>query len=173
MGPFSEVAFLTTHSPEETQALGFAIGKHAQAGDVILLAGQLGAGKTCLTQGIAWGLGVKEYALSPSFVLVREYKGRLQLYHMDLYRLERLEEISDLGLDDYLYGKGVCVVEWADRGLELMPEEHLAVEIGYTSDTEREIILTGRGNRYRGLIAKLPGETEDMGWNCPLIPQQI
>src|SRR5690349_17851059 len=106
-------AEFVTHNPEETQDIGWRLGELAQAGDVFLLTGDLGAGKTCLTQGIAYGLGSKEYAASPSFVIMRELKGRLTLYHMDLYRLDRIEEIVDLGLDDYLYGKGVCVVEWA------------------------------------------------------------
>ncbi|MBI2851043.1 MAG: tRNA (adenosine(37)-N6)-threonylcarbamoyltransferase complex ATPase subunit type 1 TsaE, partial [Chloroflexi bacterium] len=93
---------IITKTPEQTQRLGVRLGELAQAGDVFLLVGKLGAGKTCLTQGIAWGLGIKEYALSPSFVIMRELHGRLPLYHIDLYRLDRLEESQDLGLDDYL-----------------------------------------------------------------------
>ncbi|MBM3172584.1 MAG: tRNA (adenosine(37)-N6)-threonylcarbamoyltransferase complex ATPase subunit type 1 TsaE, partial [Chloroflexi bacterium] len=118
---------LTSHSPEETQRLGVELGKLSQVADVFLLMGNLGSGKTCLTQGIAWGLEVKEYAFSPSFVIVREYHGRLPLYHIDLYRLDHLEEIIDLGLDEYFYGDGVCVVEWADKGLAALPEENLLV----------------------------------------------
>ncbi len=113
---------LVSHSPEETQKLGRRLGEIAQPGDVFLLVGDLGSGKTCLTQGIAWGLGIKEYALSPSFVIIRELYGRLPLYHIDLYRLDRIEESMDLGLDDYLYGRGVCVVEWAEKALSLMPQ---------------------------------------------------
>src|SRR4030042_912303 len=114
---------LLSHSPEQTQKLGFRLGELAVPGDVFLLVGELGAGKTCLTQGIAWGLGIQEYALSPSFVIIRELHGRLPLYHIDLYRLDRIEEGIDLGLDDYLYGRGVCVIEWADRALGILPEE--------------------------------------------------
>jgi tRNA threonylcarbamoyladenosine biosynthesis protein TsaE len=106
---------ITSRSPEETQALGARLGKLARPGDCFLLVGKLGAGKTCLTQGIARGLGIREYAASPSFVVVRELYGRLPLYHMDLYRLENIEEIADLGLDDYFYGQGVSVVEWGKR----------------------------------------------------------
>ena len=83
---------LTTDSPEQTQRFGARLGKMARPGDVFLLVGELGAGKTCLTQGITWGLKIKEYAASPSFVLVRELKGRLPLYHIDFYRLENLED---------------------------------------------------------------------------------
>src|SRR4030042_5929048 len=123
-----------SHSPEETQKLGERIGELALPGDVFLFVGELGTGKTCLTQGIAWGLGIKEYALSPSFVIIRELYGRRPLYHIDLYRLDRIEESLDLGLDDYLYGRGVCVVEWADKALSIMPPEPLLIKIGYLSD---------------------------------------
>ena len=146
---------LTSNSPEQTQKFGVSIGEVAQPGDIFLLVGGLGAGKTCLTQGIAWGLGIKEYAVSPSFVLVRELYGRLPLYHIDLYRLDHVEEIEDLGLDDYLYGNGVCVVEWAEKGLAVLPAEHLMIEIGYLSDTERGFRLKPRGQRYREVINQL------------------
>jgi len=143
---------LISHSPEETQKFGFSIGELALPGDILLLVGNLGAGKTCLTQGIAWGLGIKEYAVSPSFVLVREYHGRLPLYHIDLYRLDNIEEIMELGLDDYLYGNGVCVVEWAEKGLTALPAEHLLIEIAYLSDTERSLQLNPAGQRYREML---------------------
>ena len=131
------------------------MGDLALPGDVFLLVGGLGTGKTCLTQGIAWGLNIKEYALSPSFVIMRELHGRLPLYHIDLYRVNRIEEIVELGLDDYLYGKGVCVVEWAEKGLSLLPEEHLLIEISYLSDTERSFQLKPSGKRYRRLLEQL------------------
>jgi len=145
---------ITTNSPEETRELGTRIGELAQPGDVILLVGELGAGKTCLTQGIAWGLGITDYALSPSFVIMRELYGRLPLYHLDLYRLENPEEIIDLGLDDYLYGSGVCVVEWADRGLEILPLENLLIKITSTGD-RRDFQLIPSGEHYREMIGKL------------------
>ena len=146
---------LISHSPEQTQKLGIRIGELALPGDIFLLVGDLGAGKTCLTQGIAWGLGIKEYALSPSFVIVRELYGRLPLYHMDLYRLEHIEEIAELGLDDYLYGNGVCVVEWAERGLDMLPKEHLLIQINYLSDTERSFQLKPDGKRYLEIVEEL------------------
>ena len=93
---------LTSHSPEQTQKFGVSIGELALPGDIVLLVGSLGTGKTGLTQGIAWGLDIKEYTLSPSFVIMRELYGRLPLYHIDLYRLDHIDEIEDLGLDDYL-----------------------------------------------------------------------
>ena len=146
---------IISHRPEETQDFGARLGQLAQPGDVFLLVGELGAGKTCLAQGIARGLGIKEYAASPSFVVVRQLYGRLPLYHMDFYRLDNLEEIADLGLDDYFYGQGVSVVEWADKGLSLLPPEHLLVEMSYVSDTGRRLKLKARGKRYRQLVAKL------------------
>ena len=146
---------LISHSPEETQGIGEHIGRLARRGDVFLLTGNLGAGKTCLTQGIARGLDIREHALSPSFVIIREMKGRLPLYHIDLYRLERLEEVADLGLDDYLYGAGVCVIEWADRGLRLMPEENLRIELSYLSETGRRLAFKPSGPRYAEVVALL------------------
>jgi tRNA threonylcarbamoyladenosine biosynthesis protein TsaE len=146
---------ITTNSPGETQEFGARLGKLARPGDVFLLVGKLGAGKTCLTQGIARGLGIKEYAASPSFVVVRELYGRLPLYHMDFYRLDNLEEIAELGLDDYFYGQGVSVVEWAEKGISLLPPEHLLIEMSYVSDTGRRLKLKARGKRYRQLVAEL------------------
>ena len=146
---------LISHSPEQTQKFGVSIGELALPGDIFLLVGGLGVGKTCLTQGIAWGLGIKEYAVSPSFVLVRELYGRLPLYHIDLYRLDNVEEIVELGLDDYLYGNGVCVVEWAEKGTGVLPVEHLLIQIGYLNDTERSLQLKPSGQRYREVLKQL------------------
>ena len=146
---------LISHSPEQTQKFGAGIGELCLPGDVFLLVGSLGAGKTCLTQGIAWGLGIKEYAASPSFVVVRELYGRLPLYHIDLYRLDHIEEIVELGLDDYLYGNGVCVVEWAEKGLSVLPVEHLLIQISYLSDNERKLRLKPSGKRYLEILARL------------------
>jgi len=157
---------LVSHSPEQTQYLGTCLGKLAQAGDVFLLIGDLGTGKTCLTQGIAWGLGVKEYAFSPSFVIVREYHGRLPLYHIDLYRLERLEEIIDLGLDEYFYSSGVCVVEWAERGLKALPTKNLLITLTYISERQRSLYLTAKAKRYSQILKQLVLDLQkDKNWN--------
>lgn len=146
---------LVSHSVEETQEIGRRLGELAQAGDVILLVGELGTGKTCLTQGIAWGLGIKEHTRSPTFVMVSEYKGRLPLYHIDLYRVESQDEAIDLGLDDYLYSGGVSVVEWADRALETLPPEHLLVHIDYKGETQRSLVLEPKGKRYEDILGGL------------------
>jgi len=138
---------LTSRSPGETQQLGHTIGELARPGDIILLNGPLGAGKTCLAQGMAQGLGVRESTASPSYVLMREFAGKLPLYHMDFYRLE-FKEIDELGLDDYLYGRGVCVIEWAEKGMALMPAEHLLIKLAYAGESERNIDIVPSGTRY-------------------------
>jgi tRNA threonylcarbamoyladenosine biosynthesis protein TsaE len=150
----SELIIISKNA-DQTRELGRQLGKLAQAGDIFLLSGNLGVGKTCLTQGVVWGLDSQEYALSPTFVLMREIQGRLPLYHIDLYRLDQLAEISDLGLDDYLYGRGLCVIEWAEKGMTVLPSEHLLVKIEYINDSERIITLTACGKRYARLIKSL------------------
>lgn len=129
----------------------------AQPGHIVLLVGSLGSGKTCLVQGLARGLGIEDSVVSPSFVLLREYHGRLPLYHIDLYRLEKPAEVADLGLEDYLYGAGVSVVEWADRGRGLFPPKHLLIELSFVSDMERQLIIKPRGQSYQALVAGLKG----------------
>jgi tRNA threonylcarbamoyladenosine biosynthesis protein TsaE len=143
---------IISHSPDETLKIGAALGRLARPGDIFLLSGNLGAGKTCLTQGIARGLGSQEYALSPTFVLMRELHGRLTLYHIDLYRLDNLAEIADLGLDDYLYGRGLCVIEWAEKGAGIFPAQHLAVKMSISGDSERGLEFVSHGVRYRELL---------------------
>jgi len=153
---------LNSHSPEQTQLLGGYLGELARKADVFLLTGELGTGKTCLVQGIARGLDVKEYAFSPSFVILREYHGRLPLYHIDFYRLDHIEEIADLGLEEYFYGDGVCVIEWAEKGLQVLPQDNLLITIHYisASETGRSICLKPQGERYYKLIEQLKKERE-------------
>jgi tRNA threonylcarbamoyladenosine biosynthesis protein TsaE len=146
---------IVSNNPEQTRKIGTKLGELAAPGDVILLVGSLGAGKTCLTQGIARGLGIHEYTASPSFVLVREYQRKLPLYHVDLYRLDRIKEVAQLGLDDYLYGKGVCVVEWADKGLSVLPQEHLLIEMQIVSPLKRKLSFMPQGTRYLEMLSKL------------------
>ena len=132
---------LRTHSPEETQEIGVKIGCQLSPGDVVALIGDLGAGKTCLTQGIARGVGVyqDQTVNSPSYILINEYEGKIPIYHIDLYRLERLEDIVALGLEDYLEGDGICVIEWADRMGELLPESHIQVTITAEDEFTRAV----------------------------------
>ena len=147
---------LNTYSPEQTQSIGRHIGENAQPGDVYLLSGPLGAGKTCLTQGLARGLGVEGYVRSPTFVLMTRHHGRLTLHHIDLYRIGSPAEAWDLGLDEQLFDSGVCVIEWAERAEELLPEDALWLEFSYgTSCDEREIALDTESARYDGLMGEL------------------
>jgi tRNA threonylcarbamoyladenosine biosynthesis protein TsaE len=150
----------TSHNPEQTQLLGSYLGKLAQRADVLLLTGELGTGKTCLVQGLARGLAVDEYAFSPSFVILRQYRGRLPLYHIDLYRLDSLDEIAGLGLEDYFYGDGVCVIEWAERGRRLLPPDSLLISLKYVGAlaTGRSIQLKPQGRRYNQLLKQLKAE---------------
>ena len=146
---------LVSSSPEETQRIGESLGELAEADDIYILTGKLGAGKTCLTQGIALGLRIHESVLSPTFVLIRELKGRLPLYHIDLYRLDKIEEIAELGLDDYFYGHGVTVIEWGEKAGQLIPEESLSIEISYLSDKERCLEFKANGKRYGQIIDEI------------------
>jgi len=144
-------------SPEETCRLGAAIGRHARAGDVIALVGELGSGKTVLVQGLARGLGVDPatYVSSPTFTIMHRYLGRLPLYHIDLYRIETPEALATLGLDDYLEGDGVASVEWAEHGWGLLPKERLTVRLRRTGSEARAIELIPVGDRYHSLVREL------------------
>ena len=150
-----------SHSPERTQELGQALGKLAQAGDVFLLTGGLGVGKTCLIQGIAQGLDTDQPARSPTFVLITQYHGRLTLYHADLYRLDQAEEVLDLGLDEYMDGDGVLVVEWAEKAPQAFPVDHLWVTLRALDETTRRITLEPHGLRYRQLLQELQATWPD------------
>ncbi|MDZ7337857.1 MAG: tRNA (adenosine(37)-N6)-threonylcarbamoyltransferase complex ATPase subunit type 1 TsaE [candidate division KSB1 bacterium] len=133
-----------SQSEEETVALGAELGALLGAGDVVALFGELGAGKTKFIQGVCEGLGVKRFVCSPSFVLINEYRGRLPVYHFDFYRIRDQEELAELGLEEYFYGEGVCLVEWAERALHLLPEERVEVMIATCSVTEptcRRIVI--------------------------------
>ena len=144
---------VVTHSADETQDLGRRLGARLEAGDLCLLHGDLGAGKTTFTQGIAWGAGVTGYAHSPTFVLVHEYQGRITLYHLDLYRLDDALEVHDLGTDEMLMN-GACVVEWADKAPGVFPTEHLAVALGQgPAEDDRVVIFTPHGERYERVVS--------------------
>ncbi len=137
----------TLSSLEETTLFGKRIASQVLPGDVIFLIGDLGAGKTTLTQAIGYALGIpqEQYITSPTFSLLHEYKGDLPLYHMDLYRLSGEEEIIELGFEDYLYGDGVCIIEWPDRLGDLTPASRLIIEIK-TIDQTRQVTLSGHGS---------------------------
>jgi tRNA threonylcarbamoyladenosine biosynthesis protein TsaE len=151
--PGTAACEIVSHSRQATLRLGARLGRAALPGDLILLRGDLGAGKTTLTQGIARGLGVTSAVNSPTFTLIKEYAGRLPLYHVDLYRLDALAEIEALGIEDYLERGGVCVVEWADRAAPLWPADWLRIDLGAESERTRRLIVAGAGTRGLALAA--------------------
>ena len=145
-------ANLVSKSSDQTRAIGKALGETARPGDLVLLEGELGAGKTCLTQGILWGLGGTEYARSPTFVLMTQYEARLTLYHVDLYRIESAVDLAGLGLDEVISGDGVTVVEWAERAEGQFGEEGLLVRLEHAGDDTRRLGLSAKTERYSNAI---------------------
>jgi tRNA threonylcarbamoyladenosine biosynthesis protein TsaE len=144
-----------SHSTEQTRRLGARLSQLFEGGEVVLLSGDLGTGKTCLVQGIGWGLGVEEPIASPTFTLVNEYHGtQLDLYHVDLYRIANVKATLTFGLDEYLYGAGVCAIEWPERVKELWPAEYLLVHLRHIDETKRGLTLHGVGSRYDRMIRR-------------------
>ena len=137
---------LYSHSPEETRQIGFCLAQELQAGDVLLLLGDMGAGKSELTRGIARGLGITGYVTSPTFTILQAHEsGRLPLYHFDWYRLTGADELYELSMDEYLYGGGVSVVEWPSRAEEAIPESYLQITLTPNGENDREIELAPMG----------------------------
>ena len=143
---------IITRSPEETRAIGRIVGERASPGDVVLLTGELGTGKTCLTQGILNGLGSEDLARSPTFVLISEHLGRMPLYHMDLYRIGTVEQAEVLGIEEYVDGDGLTVVEWADNVPGIFPDDALSIELELLSECERRLSLAATTARHKGLL---------------------
>ena len=156
MGCVSLVSALESSGPEETRRLGQALGRAAEAGDVILLSGELGAGKTVFVQGMARGLDFQGPVSSKSFVLLGEYAGRLTLYHADLYRLNSPEEVEELALEE-ISSDGVLVVEWPERGGVVLPEERLTLLFEVTGPETRRITAEVAGERALALAQALGG----------------
>lgn len=146
-------------SKEEKDTLQIAetLANYLEEGMVLTLSGDLGVGKTTFTKGIAKGLQIEARITSPTFTIVKEYEGRLPLYHMDVYRLEYAEE--DLGFDEYFYGDGISVVEWAEFIEEFLPENYLAIQIERIDDRIRSITFTAEGKKYETLLEKLRNST--------------
>lgn len=149
---------LISDGPEETRAIGRAIGAALVAGDVVCLNGDLGAGKTHLAQGIAAGAGINGPVTSPTFTLVSEYDGRLPLAHFDFYRLERADELDDIGFDEYLDGPRAVVIEWAERFPERLPERRLDIVISIGGDRRRILRVAGPCDLLRRVEDSLRGQ---------------
>ena len=146
---------LTTTSPDATRAVAAALAELLVPGDLVLLVGDLGAGKTVFAQGLARGLGVEEPVTSPTFTIVQEYRGRVPIAHVDVYRLDRLQDLHDLGFDE-MVDDGVTVVEWGDLVEQAVPAEHLVVRIEPgVADTELVLDLSFHGSRWLGRRAAL------------------
>jgi tRNA threonylcarbamoyladenosine biosynthesis protein TsaE len=154
------VLIITTRGPNQTKWWGERLGKCLQKGDIVCLIGGLGVGKTLFGQGVAKGLEVvDEYVTSPTFLMLREYhKARLPLFHFDLYRLESITELYDLGYEEYFFGDGVTIIEWAEKIEELIPTEYLRVEINWIDENTREINFIPYGEHYQEIIYNLKGE---------------
>ncbi|HWF62655.1 MAG TPA: tRNA (adenosine(37)-N6)-threonylcarbamoyltransferase complex ATPase subunit type 1 TsaE [Nitrospira sp.] len=147
---------LILSSPGETESFGYTIGRLLRGGEVLALIGELGAGKTALVRGIVAGLGAPAASVtSPTFLLVHEYQGRLPIVHIDLYRLQRLEETESIGLSDYLTDKVVVAIEWADRFPQWLPEDRLEVQVAHRTRTTRRAHVEARGPCSRLLLAQM------------------
>ena len=144
-----------------TEALGRLLGKHAQDGDVLCLSGDLGAGKTLLSRGVAAALGVEpDEVTSPTFAIMNVYEGReLEVRHFDLYRLNRPEELEDIGFAEYAGGEGVTLIEWAELFSEQLPEEYLQVELRHDG-AGRRAVLTAQGERYERLLKEVEEDAD-------------
>ena len=141
---------IETHDPEETFEVGRKIGMNAKPGQIYTLTGDLGVGKTVFTQGVAAGLGITEPVNSPTFTIIQEYEdGRLPFYHFDVYRIGDLEEMEEIGYDDYFFGQGICLIEWAELIEEILPEKRIEVTI----ETDLE-----KGFEYRKITIEERGE---------------
>lgn len=141
-------------SEEETRRLGMALGEALVAGDIVALSGTLGAGKTRLVQGICAGLGVtRQLVNSPTFSLIQEYCGRLGVYHFDTYRLRSVDEFLELGALEYFDAGGICLIEWADRVAQVLPDDRLDVSISIVGELERKFQVVSRGPRSAQTLA--------------------
>lgn len=139
----------TLNGVQETQRFAEQLAALLQSGDLLTLEGDLGAGKTTFTQGLARGLGVQRVVNSPTFTIIKEYQGRLPFYHMDVYRVG--DDVDSLGLDDYFFGEGVCVVEWASLIADVLPHDRLTIYLRVLGEGERQIELVPLGTRYLNL----------------------
>lgn len=149
---------IITNSELETIELGNKIGKLLTDGDFICLDGDLGAGKTHFTKGLAQGMGIREDITSPTFTIVQEYDGELDLYHFDVYRLFDEEELYAIGFEDYLKRKGVIIVEWSEKVRGVLPKDRLEIRIEYLEDPDkRKLVFESFGKRAEELVKKFQG----------------
>jgi len=153
--PREAVRAHVTRSPEATRALGRALGEALFAGAFVALVGELGSGKTVLVQGIAEALGAGGSVSSPSFVIVNEYRGRIPVFHVDLYRIGDARSLADLGYRELFYGDGVALVEWADRVPELLPADRLTATLSFEGPSDRRVTLAATGPLHAAALARV------------------
>ncbi|NLK72233.1 MAG: tRNA (adenosine(37)-N6)-threonylcarbamoyltransferase complex ATPase subunit type 1 TsaE [Clostridiales bacterium] len=135
---------IISHNEYETIKIGERIASKLKKSDIVCLEGDLGAGKTTLSKAIAYALGVKEHVTSPTFTIVHEYEAVIPLYHFDVYRIDDMDEMFEIGFEEYIYGEGICLIEWADKIKELIPENSIWISISYGNNIdEREIQING------------------------------
>ena len=139
---------------KETREIGFKLGKLLKPGSIVCLIGDLGAGKTTMTQSLAEALEVDDYITSPTFTIVNEYEGKMPLYHFDVYRIGCSEEMYDIGFDEYINGEGVCIIEWANIIEDILPDDYLKIELKY-KDIGREMTLIHYGEEYEKIVEEL------------------
>ena len=139
---------------EQTKEIGYRLGKLLTPGSVICLIGDLGAGKTTMTQSLAKAIGVDDYITSPTFTIVNEYEGNMPLYHFDVYRIGSSDEMYDIGYDEYINSDGLCIIEWANLIEDILPNEYLDIELIY-KDMGREMILKPVGEKYKKIVEEL------------------
>ena len=139
---------------EQTKEIGYKLGKLLTPGSVICLIGDLGAGKTTMTQSLAKAIGVDDYITSPTFTIVNEYEGDMPLYHFDVYRIGSSEEMYDIGYDEYINSDGVCIIEWANLINDILPDEYLDIELIYKG-MGREMVLKPIGEKYKKIVEEL------------------
>ncbi len=144
-----------TNNATETEELGRKLGEALKGGEVIAMTGDLGAGKTTMTKALAKGLGIDDHVTSPTFTILNEYEGRLKLFHFDVYRIDDIEEMYDLGFEEYIYGDGVSIIEWSNLIKEILPDDTINIEILATDDEKRNIKISGRGKKFDNLSKEL------------------
>ncbi len=144
---------IITNSPEKTKEIAYNLGKILDAGSLVIMTGDLGAGKTTFTQGIALGMGISKNVTSPTFTIMKVYKNKIPLYHIDAYRLEGLSQ--DLGLEEMMEDDGVCVIEWPIFIDDRLPKEHLNIDLKLIDDQTREITISANGKKYENILEAL------------------
>lgn len=143
------------NNAKETEDLGILLGKKLKGGEVIAMSGDLGAGKTTMTKSIAKGLEINDHITSPTFTIVNEYEGRVKLYHFDVYRIGDIEEMYDLGFEEYIYSNAVSIIEWANLIEEILPKDKINIDIISLDEEKRKVTISGEGEKFESLVKEL------------------